>query len=84
MATKRTVCLFLTCLLVWLSLGACAQELPADGVYTGVGAGMQSNITVEVTVADGKIASVDVISHNETLGISDAAVETIPAAIVEA
>ena len=74
----------MTCLLVWTALGACAQELPADGVYTGVGAGMQSNITVEVTVADGKIASVDVISHNETPGISDAAVETIPAAIVEA
>lgn len=65
------------------AFAAYALELP-DGVYTGTGAGMQSNIVVDVTVKDGKITSVDVVSHNETPGISDAAIETIPAAIVEA
>lgn len=80
---RKMVSMVLAFALVLSAFAAYALELP-DGVYTGTGAGMQSNIVVDVTVKDGKITSVDVVSHNETPGISDAAIETIPAAIVEA
>lgn len=53
-----------------------------DGTYTGEAEGMDT-LKVEVTVTDGKIADVQVVEHNESEGISDPALEQIPAAIVE-
>ena len=61
-----------------------AEALPADGTYTGTGAGMHSTIKVEVTVEGGKITAVTVLEQDETVGISDPAIEQIPAAIVAA
>lgn len=63
---------------------ATAQVLPADGTYTGSDNGMGGALKVSVTVEGGRIAAVDVLSHQETPGISDPALEKIPAAIVEA
>lgn len=54
------------------------------GTYTAKAKGMMGDVEVEVVVADGKIASVAVLSHGETPGLSDPAVEQIPAAIMEA
>jgi fumarate reductase flavoprotein subunit len=54
-----------------------------DGSYTGVGTGKNGDVTVEVTVANGAISAVKVLSHSETPGISDPAIERIPAAIVD-
>lgn len=80
---KSVVCVLLSLVLLsTAALGLC--EAPTDGVYTGSGKGMHSNIEVTVTVEDGKIASVIVDSHGETPGISDPALEQIPQAIVEA
>src|SRR5665648_275346 len=57
----------------------------ADGVYEGTSdAGMSPGLRIAVTFAAGKITDVEVIEHGETAGISDPAIETIPAAIVEA
>ncbi|MDR1893219.1 MAG: FAD-dependent oxidoreductase [Spirochaetales bacterium] len=56
----------------------------ADGVFTGAGQGMGGRVNVTVTVRDGKIAGVEVGQHSETPGISDPAIEKIPAAIVAA
>lgn len=53
-----------------------------DGTYSGVGQGYHGDIEVSVTIADDKIADVTVVSHGETAGISDAALEEVPAAIV--
>lgn len=53
-----------------------------DGVYEGEGEGFGGTITVSVEVVDGKIASVDIVDHGETDGVSDPAIEEIPAAIV--
>ena len=36
-----------------------------DGVYTGSGSGFNGNVKVEVTVQDGKIASIKVLSHSD-------------------
>ena len=54
-----------------------------DGTYTGEGEGFGGPIEVEVTVADGKITTVDILSQSETEGVSDPAIEEIPAAIVQ-
>ena len=53
-----------------------------DGVYTGSGTGFNGPIEVEVTVEGGEITNVAVLSHSESEGISDPAIEGIPADIV--
>lgn len=84
----RTSRVFLSLLLVLaLVVGmvpAVAETALTDGTYTGTGKGMHSNIAVTVTVEGGAITSVTVDSHGETPGVSDPAIEQIPAAIVEA
>ena len=54
------------------------------GTYTGVGAGKNGDITVEVTFSAEKIERITVISHSETPSLSDAAIANIPTQIVEA
>lgn len=74
-------------LLLCVSLMLCvipAMAQTADGVLSGVGKGMGGDVNVTVTVEGGKIVSVEVGAHSETPGISDPAIEKIPAAIVEA
>ncbi|MDY0237124.1 MAG: FMN-binding protein [Gudongella sp.] len=64
--------------------GASYAEI-ADGVYEGISdAGMHPGLKIAVTFTAGKITDVEVIEHGETAGISDPAIEAIPAAIVEA
>lgn len=72
-------------------LSGCAPSASAGGengqfkagTYTGIGQGKFAPITVEVTFGESSIESVNVIDHEETKYISDTALETIPAAIVE-
>ena len=74
-------------LLLCVSLMLCvipAMAQTADGVLRGVGKGMGGDVNVTVTVEGGKIVSVEVGAHSETPGISDPALEKLPAAIVEA
>ncbi len=52
--------------------------------FIGVGTGMGGELTVKVTMDGEKIKSVEILSQNETKGISDPAIEKIPSAIVEA
>lgn len=53
------------------------------GTYTGVGAGKNGDITVEVTFSADKIERITVVSHSETPSLSDAAIANIPTQIVE-
>ena len=53
------------------------------GAYTGTAAGKNGDVKVEVTFSANAIDSVKVVEHSETAGISDGAIENIPAAIVE-
>ena len=53
------------------------------GTYTGVGAGKNGDITVEVTFSAEKIESIRIVSHTETPSLSDAAIANIPTQIVE-
>ncbi|MBR2810544.1 MAG: FMN-binding protein [Solobacterium sp.] len=54
------------------------------GTYSGTGAGKNGDVVVEVTVSDTAITSVVVKEHQETDGIADPALETLPDAIVKA
>ena len=71
----------LACLMPLMAL---ADALPADGVYEGSANGMGGAVKVAVTVSGGKITAVEVVEHNETAGISDPAIEKMPAKIVDA
>jgi fumarate reductase flavoprotein subunit len=51
--------------------------------FSGEAIGHNGPVTVEVGYADGKITSVEVAEHQETVGIGDAAVKAVPASIVE-
>ena len=72
-------------------LSGCAPNASAGGengqfeagTYTGVGQGKFAPVTVEVTFSESSIESVNVVDHEETKYISDTALETVPAAIVE-
>ncbi|AKL94323.1 hypothetical protein CACET_c08140 [Clostridium aceticum] len=55
-----------------------------DGSYVGTGKGYQSDIEVEVVIEGGKIAKVEIVSAGDTPGISDAAIDAIPEAVLEA
>lgn len=87
---KKLIVIMMTLVLA-LSLAACSSgdantEEPAvePVVLTGVGSGFGGDLTVEVTVEGTTITNVEVISHSDTAGISDSAIEQVPAAIVEA
>ncbi len=61
------------------------EETLAENEYIGVGTSkIGGEIKVKVTMDGDRIAKIDVLSHNETTGISDPAFEKIPAAIIEA
>ena len=82
---KRILSIVMTvCIMLSLCCLAQADVLPADGTYTGTGVGMHSNIVGNVVVKDRKIADVEVVSHDETPGISDLPIELIPQEIIEA
>ncbi|MGB9868271.1 MAG: FMN-binding protein [Bacillota bacterium] len=69
-------------------LGVGEQKPPVDiskvpdGTYQGEAQGMNGTIKVSVTVSGGKIREVKVLQHNETPGISDPAINSIPKQIV--
>lgn len=80
--TKRAISVLLSLCVLLCAVPAMADY--ADGSYAAAGKGMGGDVNVTVTVEGGKIVSVEVGEHNETPGISDPAIEKIPAAIVEA
>jgi succinate dehydrogenase/fumarate reductase flavoprotein subunit/uncharacterized protein with FMN-binding domain len=53
------------------------------GEYLGTGSGIGGDLIVKVTMKEGRIASVKIMRHNETPGISDRAIALLPQAIVE-
>lgn len=64
--------------------GSSAAGKYTPGTYKASAAGMNGDVKVSVTVDENAITAVEVVEHAETPGISDPAIEQIPAAIVEA
>jgi len=66
-----------------LTMVSCGGAKYTNGTYTGTAAGRNGDVVVSVTVANGKIASVDVVQHEETPGLCEGAIAEVPAAIVK-
>ena len=82
-SVKRFFSVVLVLCLLLCSVSALAQTAFTPGVYTGQAQGKMGLVTVEVTLTEDAVESVAVVSHEETAGLSDPAIESIPAAIVE-
>ena len=68
---------------VWLPKPTIDISQLADGTYTGEGQGLKGPITVEVTVAGGKITAVEVVSGSDTEEYFNQAKAEVPKRIVE-
>ena len=77
---KKSVFAIVLAALLLVSAGAMAMTA---GTYEAEANGIGGAVKVAVTVSETAIESVEVVSHSETAGISDPAIEKIPAAIVE-
>lgn len=53
-----------------------------DGTYQGTASGYASGLKVQVTISNGQISNIEVVSHNETPGFCERAIETIPSRII--
>ena len=77
---KKLISVLLSMLLV---LSLTVTGLAADGTFQGEGAGKGGTITVEVTVENGELSAINVLSHGETPGFADA-LGTVSAAMIAA
>ena len=74
---RKILGLLLAAAMLMTSVGAMAEA------FEGVGQGMGGDVKLAVTVEDGRITAIDVVSHNESAGISDPAFARIPQAIID-
>ena len=84
---KRVQSVLFSVLVGALLLGAgCGKsgDIYTAGVYTASAEGYSGPVTVEVEFDGSSILSVQVLSHSETVKISDRAIDEIPSQIVEA
>ncbi|ABR49588.1 flavocytochrome c [Alkaliphilus metalliredigens QYMF] len=83
-----SLCVVLAILMVGCQSGPTTETTVEEalfqaGTYTGVAPGHNGDITVEVTVDENEIQSVNILEHNESQGIADPAIDRIPNAIVD-
>ena len=60
-----------------------AEVSYTPGTYEGEAIGRNGPVKVQVTVAKDRIESIRVVSHNESAGLSDAPINTLPKTIVD-
>lgn len=83
---KKLQWCILSSLIVLVLLGACGTSSSSkwsDGTFEGSAKGLYGDIAMNVVIENGKIKSVGVISHSESAGITDAAFDQIPKAVIE-
>lgn len=82
---KKTLAWILTVAMFIACTPAFAEgALFKAGTYTASADGNNGPVKVQVTLSEDRIESVEVLSHEETPGVCDAAIERIPVAIVDA
>jgi len=60
-----------------------ASGMYTDGTYTGTGQGYGGELEVEVTIENDEITGIEVVSHQETEGLGDAAFDDVISQIIE-
>ena len=80
----HTILALLLCVAIGLAMPCAYASETAyrAGDYTGTGNGRNGAIKVAVKVSENAIESIEIISHQETPGICDAAFEQVPAMIL--
>lgn len=73
----------------WILFGCAAGKhrmagTYVPGIYKGVGEGMHGDVIVETEFSASRLIAVRVVKHEDTPGLSDAAIKMIPAAVLEA
>ncbi|HHT73171.1 MAG TPA: FMN-binding protein [Firmicutes bacterium] len=76
------IALMLTTAVFW-SMTSATNASMRDGVFTGRAQGFNGEMVIAVTIADGSITAVEVVSHNDTPFIADPALETLTNAVVQ-
>lgn len=86
----KIVSIFIILTIALGSLVGCSNEsgstkkvIYEDGVYEGTGIGNGGDISLELTIKDGQIASIDILDHKETEILSDAAFNKIVDGILD-
>lgn len=87
---KKIISLLL-CMLMILSLAGCGSSSTASqpaslfkaGTYEGTAKGFNGDITAVVTVSENKIEKIEFKKHQESIGVSDPAFNTLPGVIIE-
>ena len=81
---KRILSIVL-CLVLMLGMVTFAQaeQKFTPGTYTGEGFGKNGRIVVEATFSEDKITEINIVSHQETPGICEVALEQLPPAVLE-
>jgi uncharacterized protein with FMN-binding domain len=83
---KKYLGVFIVSLFLLITLVGCAKASESkwvDGQYEGSAEGLHGEVVMSVTVANGKITTIDVVSQSETEGISDLAFVNIPKEIID-
>lgn len=79
---KKVVFMLAVSIALLMCVSAMSLALNA-GTYEGVAKGYGGDITVSVTVDAEKILEVEVLKHEESAGVSDAAFEKLPEMIIQ-
>ncbi|MFZ7120310.1 MAG: FMN-binding protein [Eubacteriaceae bacterium] len=80
---KKSLYLSILFILLLTMIGCSNASQWTDGIYQGSAEGLHGDIQLSVEVKDGKISNITVNSQNDTAGVSDAAFEQVPQAIIE-
>ena len=84
MTVRKLVSILLSVAMLCTMLAVPAMADYADGTFTGSGAGLWGDVTVNVTVVEGKIAAIDLVSSQETEAYFATVWPAIPDAIIAA
>lgn len=79
---KKILALILTVCMV-LSMGAVVQAEGVSGEFTGTAQGLGGDVTVTLTLTDGKITACTATGDKETAGIGSVVIDTFPAIVAE-
>ena len=82
---KKRILAILTAIMLVMTGAALGEAAPAEvsGDFTGTAKGFGGDVTVTLTLTDGKITGCTAEGADETKGVGSKAIEQLPAAIAE-